>query len=289
MSYEKIVLLGTGQLFLDCLAYVKELAVPYVGYDMSVVPRKMTQVQAENKGLAYVRKEKEEVYAELRDTKEKTLLLSVINPSIVPGYVLSNEQILAINCHQAILPSYKGRNAEAWAIYEGETVTGVTWHKMLSAVDAGEILLTREIPITEEATAYSLFREQLKCAYETFTEFMPEVLKGNETFYPQPEGVSRFHYEREVPADGYLDLTWDGEKISRFLRATDYGILAVMPRPVIRLSDGEYIFKFYKIEKTADQKSDIIRNEEGDTLIILKPGYQFTFRKCQKKEKKGEK
>lgn len=281
MEYKKIVLLGTGKLFLNCLAYVKELGIPYIGYDVDEASRKMTQVQAEKRGLAYARRERREIYRELEETEEKTLLLSVINPYIIPESVLKNENILALNCHQALLPAYKGRNAEAWVIYEGETVTGVTWHKMLAAVDCGDILSVKEIPVTEESTSFKLFREQIKEAYEAFTEFMPLVIAGKESYSPQPEGVSVFHYAKDVPEDGRLDLSWDGARLSRFLRAMDYGVLEVMPKPLVCMEDGAYTFKSYRIEKTSGEEPEGVRIE-GDTFVINRQGYRISLLKCVK-------
>ena len=223
MKYDKIIVLGTGKLFLDCMLYISSLSVPFIGYDTNTKPQKLTQVQAEKKQLPYIQKDFSEVCGDIRKEDGQTLLLSIINPRIVPADILEKENILALNIHQAILPRYKGRNAEAWAIFNGEDEAGVTWHKMLSKVDAGEILALRKIPITEDMTSYSLFRAQLKAAYESFIEFMPVVLRGEESYVPQQEGPSEFHYSYETPNNGILDLNWDGAQISRFLRAMDYG------------------------------------------------------------------
>lgn len=279
-AYKKIVLLGTGQLFLNCMAYVKELGIPYVGYDMGEEASKVTRAQAEKKGLNYQRRPFALIYDELSCTKEKTLLLSVINPSIVPKTVINNDQILALNCHQALLPRYKGRNAEAWVIYDGEEKTGITWHKMKCKVDTGEILIQKELPVNDHATSFSLFRDQMKAAYEAFTEFMPLVLLEKETYEPQKNTRSSFHYAGEIPADGILDLSWNAQRISRFLRAMDYGVLPVMPKPVIKIEGNDYTFKSYKISKCEDKEMVSAVIFQGDTLTIKKEGYEIYLKKC---------
>lgn len=281
MSYEKIILLGTGKLFLDCLSYVKELGIPYAGYDTDIRPRKLTRVQAENKGLVYFIKDRKELFREIRQIKEKILLLSVINPAVIPADILEKDNIRALNCHQALLPGYRGRNAEAWAIYEGEKTAGITWHQIIPEVDGGDILVKKKITVTDTDTAYSLFRKQLQAAYEAFTEFMPRVLQGAERCYPQPQGKSVLHFARELPGGGRLDLSWSGEKMSCFLRAMDYGGLAVMPRPVVCFEDRDYMFKAYEIRRTEEFQTPGEEMTEEDTLRIARPGYEIYLKKCR--------
>ncbi|MDO4274786.1 MAG: formyltransferase family protein [Eubacteriales bacterium] len=279
MIYDKIILLGTGKLFLDCMAHLKNLGLPFAGYDMSGKPQKITKLQAEKKQLPYYQKEKIEVCKELRSEEEKILLLSVINPCIIPGDILSKENILALNIHQALLPRHKGRNAEAWAIYDGDTVSGITWHKMLAAVDKGAVLSQKQIEITERTTSYQLFRQQLAAAYESFTEFLPAVLKGEETYQIQPEGPSEFRYSYEIPNEGRLDLNWDGSRISRFLRAIDYGGLPVFKPATVALDGEIYTYKSYRITRVEDIP-DLGTVKDGDTIIIRKKGYEIVLSKC---------
>lgn len=281
MNYNKIIVLGTGKLFLDCMLYISSLSVPFIGYDTNTRPQKLTKHQAEKKQLPYFQKDFAQVCGDIRKEEGRILLLSIINPRILPADILEKENILALNIHQALLPRYKGRNAEAWAIYNGDTEAGITWHKMLAKVDAGEILALRKIPITEETTSYRLFREQLTAAYESFREFMPLVLAGEEHYEPQQEGPSEFHYSYEVPNQGILDLDWDGRQICRFLRAMDYGGLEVFGQPEVEIQSLKYTFKSYRISKTEEQ-ADRGVEVNGDTITISRAGYEITLRKCTK-------
>ncbi|WP_373216297.1 formyltransferase family protein [Ruminococcus sp. 5_1_39BFAA] len=277
--YDRIILLGTGKLFLDCMEYTSRLGVPYAGYDMSEKTQKVTRAQAADKGLSYFQIEKKLIYEELRNAGERILLLSVINPCIIPGDILDRENITAYNCHQALLPRHKGRNAEAWALFSGDTETGITWHRMTAAVDGGDILIQKKIPISETATSFQIFRRQLEAAYEAFTEFMPQVLAGEETCSRQ-EDISDgdFHYSWEIPGDGYLDLSWSGEKISRFLRSMDYGILKTMPSPRVFHEGKTYTFKSSRIERTSGESEEQVLFE-SKYITIIKQDYKFTLLK----------
>lgn len=280
MKYNKVIVLGTGKLFLDCMVYMKSLSLPFIGYDTSSRPQKLTRIQAEKKGLPYFVKDFSEVCEEIRREDGQVLLLSIINPRILPADILEKENILALNVHQAILPRYKGRNAEAWAIFNGDAEAGVTWHKMLPEVDSGEVLALKKILISENTTSYSLFREQLKAAYESFLEFMPAVLRGEEHYEPQLAGPSEFHYSYEAPNKGILDLKWDGRQICRFLRAMDYGGLNVFLPVQVDTVYGTYRFKSYRITRTTDDEDKgVLIN--GDTITIYKPGYEISLLKCR--------
>lgn len=268
--FDRIVILGTGQLFLECLSYVSHLGMAYEGYEMSGKESKLTGIQAKKRGIRYEVKEKNMIFQNLASQRQRILLISAINPVIIPQEILDQKNILALNCHQALLPKHKGRNAESWAIYEGDELSGITWHKMTGKVDEGDILCQKMIPVTEDCTAYGLFRQQIQAAYEAFAEFMPDVLAGRESYVPQNrEEEADFHYSWEVPAQGMLDPQWSGEQISRFLRAMDYGILKVMPYPGILLNDEEYRIKKYEIYRLPEAQENFIdAGPEKITMIL---------------------
>ena len=279
--FDKIVILGTGKLFLDCLSYVAQQSLPYEGYETSGKVSKLTRLQAEKKGIHYEVEEKEKTFQRLLSDKDEILLISAINPVILPDSILKRENIGALNCHQALLPRYKGRNAECWAIYKGETEAGITWHKMTGKVDGGDILCIKRLPITGESTACGLFRQQIDAAYEAFTEFMHSVLAGKETYTPQSrEEKTEFHYSWEIPEQGILDVHWSGEKISRFLRATDYGVLKVMPCPTVILEGTEYRFKKYEICRLAEVQEDFLEADQ-EKITMIRQDYKFTLSRLE--------
>jgi methionyl-tRNA formyltransferase len=77
------------------------------------------------------------------------------------GQILSKDVLAipphgGINVHASLLPKYRGAAPVAWAIYHGETRTGVTIIKMSASVDAGDILAQEEVAIEPEDTAGEL-------------------------------------------------------------------------------------------------------------------------------------
>ena len=84
----------------------------------------------------------------LLSTIDTDLVLSAGFPYILPGHVL-NSEILFVNSHPAILPSYKGYNAIKDAFMHGEEQLGVTVHKMIEDVDAGEIIFQEQVSVKD--------------------------------------------------------------------------------------------------------------------------------------------
>lgn len=280
MKFKKIIIIGTGSLFKKCLEYVNQLNVLYVGYDMSDKPSKMMEMWAEKNQIQYIRKNKKEVFANVYGEKEELLLLSVINPCIVPKEILEKNNITALNCHQALLPKHKGRNAEAWAIYDGDTITGITWHRMTAEVDGGDILIQKMLPIKETSTSFGLFREQMQIAYEAFLEFMPQILNGTERYYPQGQTETDFRYSWEKPGNARINIAWNGEQISRFLRAMDYGGLFVLGKPSIEINGCIYEYRRYNIARKNENSNGDSIVVEGDTIDIYRQKYKIQLLSC---------
>src|SRR5215831_8200193 len=73
------------------------------------------------------------------------------------GQILSNDVLSVpakggINVHASLLPKYRGAAPVAWAIYHGETQTGVTIIRMSVALDAGDMLAQEAVDIPPEET-----------------------------------------------------------------------------------------------------------------------------------------
>jgi methionyl-tRNA formyltransferase len=84
--------------------------------------------------------------AGLRDMRPDLLVVAAY------GQILSRDVLAiplhgGINVHASLLPKYRGAAPVAWALYHGETVTGVTIIRMSAGLDAGDMLAREEVPI----------------------------------------------------------------------------------------------------------------------------------------------
>ena len=84
------------------------------------------------------------------------LLVVVAYGQILKPEVLAVPPMGGINAHASLLPKYRGAAPVAWAIWKGETKTGVTIIRMSAGLDAGEMLAQEAIDIRPGETAGEL-------------------------------------------------------------------------------------------------------------------------------------
>ena len=84
------------------------------------------------------------------------LIVVVAFGQILPRRILDIPAKGCINLHASLLPRYRGAAPIQWAILRGEQTTGVTTMTMNEQMDAGDILLAREVPIQTGETAGAL-------------------------------------------------------------------------------------------------------------------------------------
>jgi methionyl-tRNA formyltransferase len=84
------------------------------------------------------------------------LLVVAAFGQILSKDVLGTARLGGINVHASLLPKYRGAAPIAWAIYHGESQTGVTIIRMSTALDAGDMLAQEAVAIGPEETAGEL-------------------------------------------------------------------------------------------------------------------------------------
>lgn len=226
------------------------------------------------KGIPYACLGKDSLTSRLVSIDDDTLVVSASNRYLFPEQVLAKQNLLVVNYHGALLPKYPGRNAEAWAIYNCETEGGITWHKVVKDVDAGEILIQKVVPIGEGTTSFALLREYARIAQQGFAEIVEGLLTGDYCTVKQVGERGKIMYSWMKPNDGLLDLSWGGKKISAFLRAFDYGPLKVLGNPQVSMDGRLYDidgYEFSKAETSADRCGSI--SQSGKTCVVCKDDF----------------
>jgi methionyl-tRNA formyltransferase len=102
---------------------------------------------------------------ESTNTPEGVAALGALGPDLLVvaafGQILANDVLAVaahggINVHASLLPKYRGAAPVAWAIYHGETQTGVTIIRISVHLDAGDMLAQEAIDILPDETAGEL-------------------------------------------------------------------------------------------------------------------------------------
>jgi len=152
------------------------------------------------------------------------VLLSIVNHRITPAAVLAAARLGAFNFHDSLLPAHAGFNATAWALLEGQTVHGVTWHAMTSEADQGAALVQQPVPVTDDDTAYTLAVKCGEAAVASFATLLDGIERGALQPLPATRSAS-FHRRSERPGIGHLDLTRSAAQLHAHVRALTFGAL----------------------------------------------------------------
>ncbi len=160
------------------------------------------------------------------NTDEFAALLQSLAPDVL--VVVAFGQILkqrlldipsrgAINAHASLLPDYRGVAPINWVIINGESETGVTTMYMARKVDAGEIILSRSIPIGPDETAGELFERLSDLSGDLLVETLGLIERGKAPGIPQ--GEPRVGYARKLKKeDGEIDWASDARTVADHIR-----------------------------------------------------------------------
>ena len=151
-------------------------------------------------------------------------LFSIANLSIVPAAALALPGQAAINFHDGPLPDLGGVNTPSWALIEGASGHGVTWHLMTADIDAGGVLARRRFPLDDGETALSLHRKNFIAGLESFEELV-DRLSSVGAVPLEPAAAPRRMFRRVDRPEAAGTIRWDqrAECIERLVRGLDFG------------------------------------------------------------------
>lgn len=154
-------------------------------------------------------------------------LFSIVNHAIASAELLAAPQRRAINYHDSLLPAYAGFNATSWAIIDGRSQHGISWHEMAGTVDSGDILLQKIIEIQDDDTAFTLNAKCAEAGAATFPILIGKLeaeAYGDIAITTVPQGMMQgFHFRSERPGLGVIDFRKTASEISALVRGLDFG------------------------------------------------------------------
>ena len=90
---------------------------------------------------------------------ELDLALCTGFPWLIPADALSVPRLGIVNGHPSLLPRYRGPFPVAWAVRNGESEIGLTYHVMDAEFDTGNLLAQTTIPLRDDDTEQTLFEQ----------------------------------------------------------------------------------------------------------------------------------
>ncbi len=148
------------------------------------------------------------------------------NPDIIAvaayGKLLPKELLLlprlgCINVHASLLPKYRGASPIQWAVINGEKKSGVTIMHMAEQMDAGDIILSKEIELSEEETAGSLHDKLAKLGGPALLEAMQLLELGQAPRISQKEEEATY-VKMLDKSIGNLNFHQPAELLERYIR-----------------------------------------------------------------------
>ena len=91
---------------------------------------------------------------------------------LIPQELISHSKFGVINLHYSLLPDLRGVYPVNWAIIEGRIKTGISYHIVNEMIDAGPVLISKEVSISMEDTARSLQLRLDRVAHDSFSRLV---------------------------------------------------------------------------------------------------------------------
>ncbi|MFA6172486.1 MAG: methionyl-tRNA formyltransferase [Kiritimatiellales bacterium] len=172
---------------------------------------------AQERGLLVLSPEK--VSASLHELSilNADLFVVVAYGQYIPQSALLLPKYGAINLHPSLLPKYRGSSPIQWAVANGDTVTGVTILYVSEKMDAGDIILQREIPIGPDDTSATLEPVLAAAGAELLMEAVEQIRNGTAPRHPQDDTAAT-EVRKLAKEDGRLDWTLSAEILRNRIR-----------------------------------------------------------------------
>ncbi len=139
---------------------------------------------------------------------------------IIPQRIIDLPRYGCVNVHSSLLPKWRGAAPMNWAIVTGDTVGGVTTMLIEKRLDAGDILLQREVAIGAGESA-SKFASRLA---PLGADLLIETLRAlaSTGIEPRPQDEHEATYAPIIKReDGRIDWTQSSHEIYNRLRGFD--------------------------------------------------------------------
>src|SRR6516162_4352434 len=185
-------MMGTGAFAQPTFEAILACSHPVVGLVTQpdrVIGEKRGSTRQADHGLAAIARERviPVVQPDKINTPEGIAALKEFAPDLLVvaayGQILSREVLAVpahggINVHASLLPKYRGAAPVAWAIYHGETQTGVTIIRMSVALDAGDMLAQESVNIDPDETAGELEGRLAKVGASLASRVVDQIAAG---------------------------------------------------------------------------------------------------------------
>ena len=140
--------------------------------------------------------------------------------SLIKKELLLLTELGVVGFHPSLLPLNRGRHPVIWALALGLKKTGSTFFIMDEGADSGDILSQKEIEITIEDNASSLYGKVVGSALLQIEDFLPQMVDKSYSLKKQ-DSLTFNTWRKRGPADGKIDFRMSSRTVYNLVRALD--------------------------------------------------------------------
>ena len=155
------------------------------------------------------------VQQQLHDLQADVMVVAAYG-LLLPAAVLNIPEHGCLNIHASLLPRWRGAAPIQRAIEAGDVESGVCIMQMDVGLDTGDVLLSRNTPITDDTTAAQLHDALAVVGAETIVEALAKLPEL--TAVPQPE-VGVTYAQKLSKADAEIDWALGAKQVHDKIRA----------------------------------------------------------------------
>jgi len=120
--------------------------------------------------------------AELKEAKPD--LIVAISPTQILGQeVLSTPTHGCINIHSSKLPQHRGLYPVFWTMSEDASESAVSVHYIAEGIDAGDVLLQREVPLDGIQSMHEALQRSKRAGVQLLLEAVGNIANGEDTAF----------------------------------------------------------------------------------------------------------
>ncbi len=139
-------------------------------------------------------------------------------PWLISQETIDVPRLGIVNGHPSLLPRYRGPFPIAWAIRNGETEIGMTFHLMDAAFDTGNVLAQKTVPLSEDDTDETLYGK-FPAVVDELLPIVFDRLAAGDRGDPQEDGEYQSMFEREYWT---IDPSQTAAEVHRQVRAWSF-------------------------------------------------------------------
>jgi methionyl-tRNA formyltransferase len=198
------------------------------------------QIKAEELNLKFIvtaNVNSDETLAALSAVQPDLILVAAFG-QIFKKPLLSLPKKYSLNVHTSLLPKYRGAAPVHWAIMNGDEETGVSIQKMVSRLDAGDILLQKKMRIPDDATSEEVLEKLAVLGGDSLIESLKLIEAGKEKFVAQDESKVTFAPKIEKK---HALISWGHSALQIYNQ-----IRSLQPWPIAETRLGKDRLKIFK-------------------------------------------